>query len=191
MEREATMDSKDVIGHPVPDPPDLEAEDLPREVTLAEMFEHLHALRLPGGIPREMTLASCAAILRRTGPPERLENLVADLRDRGGLELMSGDGGESLEELARTAWTALRHLEENGVEWDPEREVATVPNGRAGRNPKLVVDEVGAAREQVPGDGYTDRETLAAIRERLEGLLPPEELTDAKIKRRVQVFYER
>lgn len=181
-------DPEEIIGPPPKPGPNRPDPPYELEISVEEMGEELGAMRLwPGGPRCHMSVGSCAAILKRTGRPDRLETLVEDLRSRGGLELL-GDGADTLHWLAGTARTAFDYLQAHGATFDFERDEAVFPDGKVGDHPHATTYMVGAAWEEMEVGVSYSKETTTTIRERLEGQLPSEELTHTKIKRRLQRY---
>ena len=138
------------------------------------------------------------ANLQLYGAPDDCAHLAQRLHE------IANEGGfpEDLEQEARriarylmwrTVFTqrTLLFLEKHGLAFDPETREIRFVRESSGRRRKLAVFLVGLAYERVDGDSRphpTGRDTLAAIREELGPLLPPEEQSDARIKRRLQAY---
>lgn len=134
-------------------------------------------------------LAARVKVLREYGDPEALERAGEALEATSDPLLQKT--AEYVRGRALDARHALNLIESVGYEFDFERRVLTIPTGEPGRRPHLASEAVGAAFEELGGRAGYDRETLAAIRKRLSDLFASEELTDAKIKRRLQGYLKR
>lgn len=122
--------------------------------------------------------------------PEELERWadgLEGLAERTGVD----DHAERVEWLracAELGRSCLESVEDAGLRFDWERRAIIGPKGEPGRPRSSHTLAVAAAWEQLKDereDWYGDR-TLQRVRDRLEGLLPEDELTDAKLKARIR-----
>jgi len=127
--------------------------------------------------------------------PEELEqaaDTLAGLIERGAGSDDLADTVEWLRALAMLARTCMETIKRDGLRWDPDRRAVVGPRGGGRGAPRTShVLAVVAAWERLGGrtlDAWYSADTLAAIRERLTGLVPAAELTDEKIKRRIQRY---
>lgn len=151
-------------------------------------------LGVPLGTEGPVGAGFCAEQLRRIGDPEILERAADQLMDSGLHPAQIEKPIEVLRRTASFARAALRTIEELGGTWDFETGSASFPAPRRGRRHDLLVSLVGLAfNELYPGTwkGRMDPQKLEKLRSRLFLLLPSEELTDEKLKTRLETYHDR
>lgn len=128
-------------------------------------------------------------------PPEEMEraaDVLEGLAERTGVEAHA-ERAPWLRACAELGRSCLEEVEEAGLRFDWETRSILGPKGRPGRPRTSRGLAAAAAWEQLRedrGDWY-GAETLAAVRRRLSGLLPDEELTDSRLKARIRRYVNR
>lgn len=134
-------------------------------------------------------------LLMLLAPPEELDRAADTIEavvERGMPELESSM--TLLRRLAATSRMYVGHVEALGLRWDWDERVMLSPKGgRRGPPKKSHTWLVGFAWEALGGRSLGEgewygKDTLAAIRQDLTGLMPPERLTDDKIKATLQRY---
>jgi hypothetical protein len=132
-------------------------------------------------------IAAAAKTLKEFGHPDELDRKADRLEsspdelERASALRVRGNAQETKH--------ALGLVRAVGYSFDFDKGVLKFPASGPGRCRGLAREAVAAAFEELGGkdrDQWYDRETLAEIRSRLSEYFPPEELTDALIKMRLQ-----
>lgn len=139
---------------------------------------------------RYLGLAAEARLLREIGHPDPLLEAAAVL---DGIT-STGDpsipqAAERLRALANLSALCLQTIKEVGLVFDPDTREVKIPRDGRGPREKLVTILTKAAwdeLERTSKDPWLDAGTFEAVRARLADLLPADELTDARIKARLQ-----
>ena len=138
-------------------------------------------------------LAAYAWQLRAHGHPDELRR-AAELVESHGWGRAGRAISERLRVSASMAANALAQLERHGIEYDRETRMFRLPAaGGRGPGPRLMTALVGAAWEELGGrrlPAWYAGDVLGAIRTRLASFLDAEELTDTRLKRRLQAYIE-